>query len=92
MKPQFHVLWLNPNSPDSFPAGLLDVLTLRGLPRLFYERQGEPIQVRLRKQMQTDALQPLDSSEAKQTDMVLLETYSAEVVEEAIQFLRLQVQ
>lgn len=85
----FNVLWLNVNSPTSFPAGLADALTLRGHPKIFHESPGETIQARLRRQMQEDALESLRDSETK---AIFLETFSSEVVEESIQFLRLQVQ
>lgn len=76
------------NSPTSFPAGLADALTLRGHPKIFHESPGETIQARLRRQMQEDALESLSDSETK---AIFLETFSSEVVEESIQFLRLQV-
>ncbi|GLB33627.1 putative DUF4187 containing protein [Lyophyllum shimeji] len=87
---QFHVLWLNPNNPDSFPAGLLDALAIHGAPRLPHENHDEPIEVRLRKQMQADALRPFEDSETK--DVAIVETFPPEILEEAIQFLRLQAQ
>ncbi|RDB22480.1 Uncharacterized protein C6F6.19 [Hypsizygus marmoreus] len=89
----FHVLWLNPNNPDTFPPGLLDALTLRDVPNLPHEQQGEPVQVRLRRQMKADALQPLEVSEGTTLkEAISLEIFSSEVVDEAIQFLRLQAQ
>ncbi|KAF5388203.1 hypothetical protein D9615_000228 [Tricholomella constricta] len=88
----FHVLWLNPNISDSFPAGLLEALTLRGAAGLPHEYHGEPIQVRLRRQMQADALRPVDDSEGTTKDSALVEMFPSEVIEEAIQFLRLQAQ
>ncbi|KAG5648662.1 hypothetical protein DXG03_000008 [Asterophora parasitica] len=88
----FHILWLNPNNPNSFPPGLLDALTMHGATGLPREYHGEPIQVRLRQQMQADALRPLDDTEDSAKDSALFETFSSEVIEEAIQFLRLQAQ
>jgi hypothetical protein len=90
MEPQFNVLWLNPNNSDSFPAGLAEALTIRGYPRMFHEKQGEPIQVRLRRQMQADALEPLNRLE-KPVTSTQIESFSAEQIEEVVQFLRLQV-
>ncbi|KAG6832963.1 hypothetical protein H0H92_004847 [Tricholoma furcatifolium] len=92
---QFHVLWLNPNRPESFPEGLLAALALRGATGLPRENKEEPIQVRLRKQMQADALRPLDEDDAStvtKNSALLADSFSTEVVEEAIQFLRLQAQ
>ncbi|KAF8076206.1 hypothetical protein FPV67DRAFT_1558720 [Lyophyllum atratum] len=89
---QFQVLWLNPNRADSFPPGLLDALTIHGAPGLPHAYQGEPVQVRLRRQMQADALQPLDASESAVKDAALVKTFPPEIIEEAIQFLRLQAQ
>ncbi|KAG6833746.1 hypothetical protein H0H87_001178 [Tephrocybe sp. NHM501043] len=88
----FHVLWLNPNNEDTFPEGLMDALALRGATGLPHEYHGEPIQVRLRKQMQADALRPLDDSPLAVKNSSLAETFPEEVIEEAIQFLRLQAQ
>ncbi|KAG6837940.1 hypothetical protein H0H93_008334 [Arthromyces matolae] len=88
----FHVLWLDPNNPESFPEGLLDALALHGatnIPR-FYD--NEPIQVRLRKQMQADALQPLDGESLATKSSTVIESFPPEVIEEATQFLRLQAQ
>ena len=64
------------------------MLTLHGYQKVVHESQGETIQARLRRQMQEDTLEPLDGSE---TRVVTLETFSPEVVEESVQFLRLQV-
>jgi hypothetical protein len=61
---------------------------LRRHPKIFHDSPCETIQVRLRRQMQEDTLEPLDGSETK---VVSLETFHPEVVEESIQFLRLQV-
>jgi hypothetical protein len=66
----------------------MDTLRLRGPSKIFRESATETIQARLRRQMQEDALEPSGDSEAK---VVSLETFSPEVVEESIQFLRLQV-
>jgi hypothetical protein len=96
---QFNVLWLNPNNPDTFPPGLIDALTIHGNTSIESERQGDSMQSRLRKQMQADALQPInddgdlvDVQEVKMKSSVLAENnYSVELLEEATQFLRLQV-
>ncbi|KNZ73869.1 Coiled-coil domain-containing protein 75 [Termitomyces sp. J132] len=87
----FHVLWLNPNNPDSFPEGLVDALALRGATGLPHDYHGEAIQVRLRKQMEADALHPLDDALTPKSS-TLLESFSLEVIEKAMQYLRLQAQ
>jgi hypothetical protein len=55
----------------------------------------ESVQSRLRKQMQADALQPIDDVElttnAKSSLIPAEDQYGSEVLEEASQFLRLQV-
>ncbi|KAG6890908.1 hypothetical protein C0995_000865 [Termitomyces sp. Mi166 len=88
----FHVLWLNPNNPDSFPEGLVDALALRGATELSHDYHGEPIQVRLRKQMQADALRSLDDELLTPKSSTLIDSFTPEVIEEAVQFLRLQVE
>ncbi|KAG5341831.1 hypothetical protein C0989_007656 [Termitomyces sp. Mn162] len=87
----FHVLWLNPNNPDSFPEGLVDALALRGATGLPHDYHGEAIQVRLRKQMEADALHPLDDALTPKSS-TLLESFSLEVMKKAMQYLRLQVE
>jgi hypothetical protein len=56
---------------------------------------GESVQSRLRKQMQADSLQPIDDDKELTTNAKSLipaeDQYDSEVVEEATQFLRLQV-
>ncbi|KAG5637053.1 hypothetical protein H0H81_005965 [Sphagnurus paluster] len=76
---------------DSFPPSLLETLTMRGAVGLPHEYHGEPIQVRLRRQMRADALQPLENSE-RENESALAETFSPELIDEASQFLRLQAQ
>lgn len=56
--------------------------------------KGESVQSRLRKQMQADSLQPVDDEEPTTNANILIsaeEHYDPEVLEEATQFLRLQV-
>lgn len=96
---QFNVLWLNPNNPDTFPPGLIDALTIHGDTSVMPERQGDSMQDRLRKQMQADALQPINDDGdlvgvegVKVQPSILAEDhYSVELLEEAAHFLRLQV-
>lgn len=85
-------MWLDPNNPESFPAGMLDALALRGAAGLEHTHRdwGESIQVRLRRQMQTDALQPLDGGGSNEA-LAGVEAFPSEVIDEAMQFLRLQV-
>ncbi|KAG6855031.1 hypothetical protein C0991_005960 [Blastosporella zonata] len=72
--------------------GLMDALALRGATGLPHEYHGEPIQVRLRKQMQADALRPLEETPLTPKGTTLAESFPPEVIEEAIPFLRLQAQ
>jgi hypothetical protein len=54
----------------------------------------EPVQSRLRKQMQADSLQPIDDKELTTNAKTLVpaeDQYGSEVLEETTQFLRLQV-
>ncbi|KAJ2924936.1 hypothetical protein H1R20_g12132, partial [Candolleomyces eurysporus] len=103
---EFNVLWLNPTNENTFPPGLIDALTSHSnlLLGLINPRQGDPSTIReteaqrLRAQMQADALQPLDdeqdagsSTRTKATPVSAVDQYSSDILEEATQFLRLQV-
>ena len=98
---QFNVLWLNPESPETFPEGLLDALDDPALVTSIQQRQaGHSIEGRLRAKMQADALRPLKSTledldEEGETGIekseLRKEPYSEEELQEAIQFLRLGV-
>ncbi|KAG6885350.1 hypothetical protein C0993_002826 [Termitomyces sp. T159_Od127] len=72
--------------------GLVDALALRGASGLPHDYHGEPVQVRLRKQMQADALRPIDDAPLSPKSCTLVDSFPAEVIEEAAQFLRLQVE
>lgn len=94
---QFNVLWLNPENADSFPEGLVDALDDPILADAL-QRQlvDNSIEGRLRAKMRADALRPLSTSledEDTPTDKpTLRETpYSEDDIEEAAQFLRLNV-
>lgn len=93
---QFNVLWLNPQDPDSFPEGLMVALTE------YSSRASENQELssdaatpsRLRLQMQADALRPiagLDEDDVEESTPDDTEIFSSETIEEAIQFLRLNV-
>ena len=98
-------MWLNPTNENTFPPGLIDALTSHSnlLLGVITPRPGDPTTVRetedqrLRLQMQADALQPLDDEEdgsstrAKATPVSTIDQYSSDILEEATQFLRLQV-
>jgi len=93
---QFNVLWLNPQNPDAFPEGLMAAITDRSFGTLSNQigHADESAQSRLRRQMQADALRPVtsglgedDSEESHQVK----EIFTPETIEEAIQFLRLNV-
>ena len=103
---QFNALWLNPNNENTFPPGLMDALTLHSnlSAGSLRPRQADPTATsiseaqRLRLQMQADALQPLhaeddenSTSRDKATAVSPLDQYSSDILEEATQFLRLQV-
>lgn len=98
---QFNVLWLNPNNHDTFPAGLIEALTLHGNVAVVSERHGDSIQSKMKQQMRADALQPLydDSLEEqgpvvpnmKSSSVAPEDQFTPEILEEATQFLRLQV-
>ena len=93
-KKKFNVLWLNPNNPNTFPRGLLDALYNTGNLTTIVNDTGESVQSRLRKQMQADSLQPIDDKELTTNAKSLKpaeDQYGSEVLEEATQFLRLQV-
>ncbi|KAF7352922.1 G-patch domain-containing protein [Mycena venus] len=100
----FNVLWLNPNNPDSFPAGLLDALNIRTTleispppSRRDRERDRDrdstvSIEARLRRQMAADTLQPLGALDDDDVKAAILPTsheFSSEVLEETTHFLRL---
>lgn len=106
------MLWLNPDKPESFPLGLIDALKLHSgsilaLPPNPGVLDGDFEAARLRRQMQTDALQslpPLCPSPFNDVAVGAVETeigssaafphedkFSQDTLEEAAQFLRLQV-
>ncbi|KAI0370278.1 hypothetical protein BV20DRAFT_995525 [Pilatotrama ljubarskyi] len=99
---QFNVLWLNPENPETFPEGLLDALDDPALvASIQRHRADHSIEGRLRAKMQADALRPLKSSlddvddegggDADKPEL-RKSPYSAEELEEALQFLRLNPQ
>lgn len=96
---QFNVLWLNPEHPETFPEGLLDALDDPALvASIQRQRADHSIEGRLRAKMQADALRPLKSSlddvDAAADDEkaeARSSPYSEEELEEALQFLRLNV-
>ncbi len=96
---QFNVLWLNPESPETFPEGLLDALDDPALVTAIQQRQaGHSLEGRLRARMQADALRPLKSTLEDLDDEGGIEKaefrkspYSEDELQEAVQFLRLGV-
>ncbi len=99
---QFNVLWLSPEHPETFPEGLLDALDDPVLVATIQrQRADHSLEGRLRAKMQADALRPLKSSlddvdadaDAGDADKTELRKapYSEEELEEALQFLRLNV-
>ncbi|KII95345.1 hypothetical protein PLICRDRAFT_121060 [Plicaturopsis crispa FD-325 SS-3] len=96
---QFNVLWLNPKDTGSFPEGLVDALSEQNYHALLVaselQRARDDVQARLRRQMQEDALQPLDDLDeppAIPIPSVSEDKFSAETVAEVAQFLRLNAQ
>ncbi|KAF4619679.1 hypothetical protein D9613_005488 [Agrocybe pediades] len=98
----FNILWLNPSNHDTFPSGLIDALTAYSSSALVMpEQHGESIQDRLRRQMQADALHAISpdedhpgqqsSEKEKEKTVSGVDQYPPEILEEAAQFLRLQV-
>ncbi|KAK0206236.1 hypothetical protein DFS33DRAFT_572726 [Desarmillaria ectypa] len=92
---EFNVLCLNPNNPESFPHGLMDALeqhTALSLPTAPQHNKAS-IELQLRRQMQSDALQPLDDvTDQEQKAVAADPEFSSETLEESVQFLRLQAQ
>ncbi|KAI0773935.1 hypothetical protein C8Q74DRAFT_797877 [Fomes fomentarius] len=97
---KFNVLWLNPESPETFPAGLLDALDEPALVTSIQKHHAnQSIEGRLRAKMQADALQPLKSSledvdadDSAEKVGLPKSPYSEEDLQEAVQFLRLGAQ
>ncbi|EIN10359.1 hypothetical protein PUNSTDRAFT_43300 [Punctularia strigosozonata HHB-11173 SS5] len=89
----FNVFWLNANDPDTVPAPLTEALKMHDPPILVVPRRAvdDTYEFRLRRQMQADALQPLDKD--ADTDLPAKENaeeeFSTEAVEQAAQFLQL---
>ncbi len=102
---QFNVLWLNSSNHETFPPGLIDALAIHAGSTIVVESNStDTIQSRLRKRMQAEALQPIsnnveDDAEplSSKLDADLpsvippVDWFSNEFLEEAVQFLRLQV-
>lgn len=96
---QFNVLWLNPESPETFPEGLLDALDEPALVTSIQKHQAnQSIEGRLRAKMQADALRPLKSSledvdadDSAEKVGLPKSPYSEEDLQEAVQLLRLGV-
>lgn len=86
-------MWLNPTNPESFPPGLVDALADSWTPSIpTHDRDADPIEARLRSQMQADALQPLSSAESKPSSSVQsAEDWSKETLGEVTEFLCMNV-
>ena len=85
---------MNFNNPNTFPPGLIDALSLHDGIIVPPEPHGDSIQSRLRRQMQAESLQSLDADDDTPTAkpvMSAVDQYSPQCLEEAAQFLRLQV-
>ncbi|PBL02210.1 RNA-binding domain-containing protein [Armillaria gallica] len=92
---KFNILNLNPNNPESFPHGLMDALELHttlSLP-IASKHNIASVESRLRQQMQSDALQPLDDvTDQDQKAVAADPEFPPETLEESAQYLRLQAQ
>jgi hypothetical protein len=93
---QFNVLWLVPDEIESFPDGLINALDERSgtslLSRVGSDHRGNHgIESRLRRQMRADALQPLPSEPEDAPSRQTPGPYPPELIDEALQFLRLNV-
>ncbi|KAI0721874.1 hypothetical protein C8T65DRAFT_565447 [Cerioporus squamosus] len=96
----FNVLWLNPESPETFPEGLLDALDDPALVASIQRHQVDySLEGRLRAKMQADALRPLKSSlddvdadDSAEKPELRKSPYSEEELQEAVQFLKLGAQ
>ncbi|TFY72484.1 hypothetical protein EVG20_g533 [Dentipellis fragilis] len=92
----FNVLWLNPDKPESYPAGLLEALAERWT--LIPDPTADPrisVQERLRSQMEADALHPLadlDDDGPPKAQHVQEIMFSPEQLEKAVKFLGLTPQ
>lgn len=95
---QFNILWLNPQRPDSFPEGLTEALALRTNlvihPERDRERQRNSVESRLRAQMRADALHSVEGDD-DDIDTIIppgpTQEFFTETLQEAVQFLRLNV-
>lgn len=82
---EFNVFWLNPTSPESFPAGLMDALSEVVTPAW---RGDNSIEERLRTQMRADMLISLDDDgDPPKIADPKSSPWAPEIVEEAAQFL-----
>ena len=95
---QFNVFWLNASNHETFPPGLVDALAIHAgsTVAVVDSNLTDTIQSRLRKQMQAEALQPIsnnveDDVEPLSSAIPPVDQFSNEFLEEAVQFLRLQV-
>ncbi|KAF9535093.1 hypothetical protein CPB83DRAFT_843457 [Crepidotus variabilis] len=99
----FNVLWLNPNNTNTFPAGMIEALNVYGTETILGETHKISTPDRLRQQMQQDALQPLNkedgdgdhaglNSKVNSSSVPQVDQFSPEILEEVVQFLRLQAQ
>jgi len=98
-------LQLDPNKPETFPSGLMEALALHYGHDGHVVGAADTIQDRLRKQMQADALSTLTERDQEDEDgdigtrlekqkkklVEVNQEYDPDFLEEAVQFLRLQV-
>jgi len=90
---EFNVLWLDLANPEAFPSGLMDAVVVETSTSVPAWRGGEPLpreEELLRRQMQADALEPLDDGDdlPRNADSTVV-SWPPETINEAAQFLRL---
>jgi len=90
---QFNVLWLDPNNPETFPAGLIDSLEQEFPTLQLQSGDRQTLGAHLKRQMQRDALQQsvVDDDDGSRTTAIDSDHYERDILEEAAQFLRLSV-
>ncbi|KAK2466347.1 hypothetical protein APHAL10511_001989 [Amanita phalloides] len=90
---EFSVLWLNPLNAETFPPDLLEALELHSADLSMLGKETVmSLRDRLRRQMQQDKLQPLKEDDDAVLEPTETRSISLDLIEEAVQFLRLRAQ
>lgn len=90
------MLWLNLGNPNTFPHGLMETLALHTTLDIHSNHQEQHLddsnlKTRLQKQMKSDALRPISDELDSEPIVDDIPEFSHDTLEEAEQFLRLQV-